>query len=78
LLIATITTAAATGKVDAVDSTCLNFPVAARVLCHATAIIGAQDVYASAALVLDADCAYFCLKSAFSLRSEKVHSQRLG
>jgi hypothetical protein len=59
-LIATITTAAATGKVHAVDSTCLN------------------DVHASAALVLDADCAYFCLKSAFSLRSEKVHSQRLG
>jgi hypothetical protein len=39
-------------------STCPGFPMAAKVLCHAMAIIGTEDVHASAALALDADCAY--------------------
>jgi hypothetical protein len=35
--------------------------MAAKVLCHAMAIVGTQDVHASAALALDADCAdIFC------------------
>jgi hypothetical protein len=35
--------------------------MAAKVLCHAMAIIGTQDVHASAALALDAECAdIFC------------------
>jgi hypothetical protein len=57
LLIATITIAAVTDEVDALEVDLPGFPMAAKVLCHAMAILGIRDVHASVALALDAECA---------------------